>query len=215
MQTVVRLEQGSGSNNNDGRLDEVRRMCWWSCQSVCVCLGVGGGGVVSCHTSPPFCLLSVWNLTKNEILFCLWGTTSNISIKFPSCGLAGTTQIWFLEAKTTKITDLKLFSSWFQLESIPREDVIWETHIEHSDQRPLQQPHQHVAPVVLVIRDSGVAHIHRKGHQEELDGGPKKSGPLRCQSGLHIELEWRGWGMREEVSWMGGHCCYDFSDYYY
>lgn len=64
-----------------------------------------------------------------------------------------------------------------------------ETHVEHGDKRTLQQPRQHVAPVVLVIRDPGVAHIHREGHQEELDGRPQQPGPLRCQSGLHIKLE--------------------------
>lgn len=79
-------------------------------------------------------------------------------------------------------------------------EVVLDTHIEHSNKRSLQQPHQHVAPVVLVIRDSGVTHIHRKGHQEELDGGPEKSGPLSHQSRLHIKLQgetgWkksRGW----------------------
>lgn len=68
-------------------------------------------------------------------------------------------------------------------------DVVRETHVEHSDQRSLQQTHQHVAPVVLVIRDPGVAHVHREGHQEELDGGPQKSGPLSNQSCLHVKLE--------------------------
>lgn len=71
----------------------------------------------------------------------------------------------------------------------PLKAVVLETHVEHSNKRSLQQPHQHVAPVVLVIRDSGVTHIHRKGHQEELDGGPEKSGPLSHQSCLHVKLE--------------------------
>lgn len=100
-----------------------------------------------------------------------------------------------------------LFHSLY--EQFPLKDVALETHIEHSNKRSLQQPHQHVAPVVLVIRDSGVTHIHRKGHQEELDGGPEKSGPLSHQSRLHVKLkgetEWkkcRGWyiveGLRGE-----------------
>lgn len=67
-------------------------------------------------------------------------------------------------------------------------DIVLEAHIEYSNKGSLQQPHQHVAPVVLVIRDSGVAHIHGKGHQEELDCGPEKSGPLSCKSRLHIQL---------------------------
>lgn len=67
-----------------------------------------------------------------------------------------------------------------------------ETHVEHGYERSLEQPRQHVAPVVLVIGDPGVAHIHGEGHQEELDGGPQESGPLRRQPGLHVEL---GMGM--------------------
>lgn len=43
--------------------------------------------------------------------------------------------------------------------------------------------------MVLVIRDSGVTHINREGHQEELDGGPEKSGPLCHKSRLHVKLE--------------------------
>lgn len=72
--------------------------------------------------------------------------------------------------------------------------VVPETHIEHGDEGSLQQPHQHVAPVVLVIRDSGVAHVHGEGHQEELDRGPEESGPLRRKSRLHVQLEteWDG-----------------------
>lgn len=76
----------------------------------------------------------------------------------------------------------------------PLKDVVRETHVEHGDQRSLQQTHQHVAPVVLVIRDAGVAHVHREGHQEELDGGPQKPGPLSNQSCLHVKLE-RGDGV--------------------
>ena len=86
--------------------------------------------------------------------------------------------------------------------------VALETHIEHSNEGSLQQPHQDVAPVVLVIRDSGVTHIHREGHQEELDGGPEKSGPLCWKSRLHVKLEsgrraegsgsWGGVGLKGE-----------------
>lgn len=90
--------------------------------------------------------------------------------------------------------------SFLNFAQFPLKDVALETHVEHSNKRSLQQPHQHVAPVVLVIRDSGVTHIHREGHQEELDGGPEKSGPLSHQSRLHVklkgEIEWkksRGW----------------------
>lgn len=64
-----------------------------------------------------------------------------------------------------------------------------ETHVEHGDERALQQPRQHVAPVVLVVGDASVAHIDCEGHQEELDGRPQQPGPLGCQSGLDVELE--------------------------
>ena len=75
------------------------------------------------------------------------------------------------------------------MQCLPLREVVVATHIEYSNKRSLQQPHQHVAPVVLVIRDSGVTHIHRKGHQEELDGGPEKSGPLSHKSRLHVKLK--------------------------
>lgn len=77
----------------------------------------------------------------------------------------------------------------YKLLQFPSKEVVLETHIEHSNQRSLQQPHQHIAPVVLVIRYPGVSHIHRKGHQEELDGGPEESRPLSNQSRLHIKLK--------------------------
>lgn len=83
-------------------------------------------------------------------------------------------------------------------------NVVRETHVEHGDQRSLQQTHQHVAPVVLVIRDPGVAHVHGEGHQEELDGRPQKSGPFSNQSGLHIKLESgkRREAGKEVMGWM-------------
>lgn len=62
------------------------------------------------------------------------------------------------------------------------------TYSENCDKRPLEEPHQHVAPVVLIIRHAGVTYIHSKGHQEELDGGPQKTGPFCIQPGLDIEL---------------------------
>lgn len=52
--------------------------------------------------------------------------------------------------------------------------------------------------MVLVIRDSGVTHINREGHQEELDGGPEKSGPLCYKPRLHVKLEGEAeWKERE------------------
>lgn len=74
------------------------------------------------------------------------------------------------------------------------DEKVLRTHVEYGDERSLKQAHQHVTPVVLVIRHSSVTHIYRKGHQEELDGGPEKSGPLGYQSGLNVELEGVGGG---------------------
>ncbi len=77
-------------------------------------------------------------------------------------------------------------------------EVVLETHVEHSNKRSLQKPDQHVAPMVLVIRDSGVTDIHRKGHQEELDGGPEESGPLSHQPRLHVQLKGVDEGLGEK-----------------
>ena len=63
------------------------------------------------------------------------------------------------------------------------------THVEDGDESALEEAHQNVAPVVLVIRHAGVAHVHRKGHKEELDCGPDESCPLSPQSRLDIQLE--------------------------
>lgn len=74
------------------------------------------------------------------------------------------------------------------------------TYVEHGDERPLQQPHQHVAPVVLVIGDARVAYVDGEGHQEELHGGPQESRPLGHQPGLHVQLREGGWGQQIGVS---------------
>lgn len=68
-----------------------------------------------------------------------------------------------------------------------------DTHNEDGNESPLQQPHQHVAPVVLVVRHPGVAHVDGEGDEEELDGGTQQPGPLPHQPGLHVEL-----GSKEE-----------------
>ncbi len=62
------------------------------------------------------------------------------------------------------------------------------TYSENCNERPLEEPHQHVAPVVLIIRHTSVTYIHGKGHQEELDSGPQETSPFCIQSGLNIEL---------------------------
>lgn len=62
------------------------------------------------------------------------------------------------------------------------------TYSEDGDERPLQQPHQHVAPVVFVVRHAGVADIQRERHQEELDGGSNQPRPLPSHPGLDVEL---------------------------
>lgn len=63
-----------------------------------------------------------------------------------------------------------------------------DTHDEDGNEGPLEQPRQHIAPVVLVVRHPGVAHIDGEGDEEELDGGAQQPGPLPHQPGLHIEL---------------------------
>lgn len=45
--------------------------------------------------------------------------------------------------------------------------------------------------MVLVVGHTGIAHIDRKGHQEELDRGPQQPCPLPAEPGLHIELSGR------------------------
>lgn len=67
-----------------------------------------------------------------------------------------------------------------------------DTHNEDSNESPLQQPHQHIAPVVLVVGDPGVAHVDGEGNEEELDGGTQQPGPLPHQPGLHVELGRKG-----------------------
>lgn len=67
-------------------------------------------------------------------------------------------------------------------------DTQCRTHSEHSDERPLQQPHQNVTPVVFVVRHTSVSHVQRKGHQEELDGWSHQSRPLPLHPGLDVEL---------------------------
>lgn len=62
------------------------------------------------------------------------------------------------------------------------------THIEHSDESSLQQPHQNVTPVMFVVRHASVCYIQRKRHQEELDGRSNQSRPLPLHSGLDVEL---------------------------
>lgn len=63
------------------------------------------------------------------------------------------------------------------------------THNEHSDERSLQQSHQHVTPVVFEVRDARVCHVQRKRHQEELDRWSDQSRPLPLHSGLDVKLD--------------------------
>lgn len=63
------------------------------------------------------------------------------------------------------------------------------THVEDGNESALEEAHQNVAPVVLVIGHAGVAHVNRKGHKEELDCGSEESCPLSPQPRLDIQLE--------------------------
>lgn len=61
-------------------------------------------------------------------------------------------------------------------------------HRENCDQSPLQKTHDHVAPVVFVVRHTCVSYINGKGHQEELNCGSEEAGPLGCHTCLDIQL---------------------------
>lgn len=65
-------------------------------------------------------------------------------------------------------------------------------HSEAGHQGALQEAHENIAPVVLVVRYTGVAHIEGEGHQEELHRGPQQPRPLPAEPRLHIELRARG-----------------------
>lgn len=73
-----------------------------------------------------------------------------------------------------------------------------EAHSENSHQRPLQEPHKDVTPVVFVVRHAGVAHVEGKGHQEELHRGPQQPCPLPAEPCLHIQLGARGRPLAQE-----------------
>lgn len=62
------------------------------------------------------------------------------------------------------------------------------THVEHSDERSLQQTNQNVAPVVLVVGHPGVTHVEGERHQEELDGRSDQASPFPLHPGLDVEL---------------------------
>lgn len=60
------------------------------------------------------------------------------------------------------------------------------THREAGHQGSLQEADKDITPVVLVVRHSGIAHIDRKGHQEELNSGSQQPCPLPAEPGLHV-----------------------------
>jgi len=74
-----------------------------------------------------------------------------------------------------------------------------DTHDEDGNESPLEQPCQHITPVVLVVGHSGVAHVDGEGDEEELDGGAQQPGPLPHQPGLHVELGREGGGSDHPV----------------
>lgn len=61
-------------------------------------------------------------------------------------------------------------------------------HREAGHQGSLQEADEDVTPVVLVVGHPSIAHIDRKGHQEELNGGPQQPRPLPAEPGLHVQL---------------------------
>lgn len=63
------------------------------------------------------------------------------------------------------------------------------TYHQDGHEGPLQEPAQHVAPVVFIIRHPGESRVHRGGDEEELEGGPQQPCPFHLQSSLQVELE--------------------------
>lgn len=63
------------------------------------------------------------------------------------------------------------------------------TYHEDSNERPLKEAHQHIAPVVFVVRHSGVAHEDGKGEEEKLDCWAHQSGPSTHHACLDVELK--------------------------
>lgn len=74
------------------------------------------------------------------------------------------------------------------------------THVEHSDERPLQQTNQNVAPVVLVVGHPGVTNVEGECHQEELDGRSDQARPFSLHPGLDVELHTHTHTQKKKIS---------------
>lgn len=70
------------------------------------------------------------------------------------------------------------------------------THHQDGHQGALQEPTQHVAPVMLVVRHPGESRVHRGGDQEKLEGWPQQPRPFHLQPGLQVELGGDGAAVR-------------------
>lgn len=66
---------------------------------------------------------------------------------------------------------------------------------QQSHEGALQEPHQHVAPVVLIIRHPGQACVNGGGDQEELDCGSEQPSPVGPQASLQVELRTTNGGL--------------------
>lgn len=104
-----------------------------------------------------------------------------------------------LKAKPQK-TRCKFTNIIYKIQHFKQKDLssacaIW-THGEHSDERPLQQTDENVAPVMLVVGHPGVAYEQGERHQEELDGWSDQARPFPLHPGVDVELhtERRGGG---------------------
>lgn len=62
---------------------------------------------------------------------------------------------------------------------------------EDSDDTPLQEAGEHVAPVMFVVGHAGQTHVHRRRDQEELDGRAQEPRPLRLEPGVNVQLKGR------------------------
>ena len=65
------------------------------------------------------------------------------------------------------------------------------THHQDGHEGSLQQAHEHVAPVVLVVGHPGQPRVDGRRDQEELQGGPQEPGPASLEPRLEVKLHER------------------------
>lgn len=76
------------------------------------------------------------------------------------------------------------------------------TYHQQSHEGALQEPHQHVAPVVFIIRHPGQARVNGGSDEEELECGSEQPSPAGPQTSLQVELRrTNGFSLTTEFSW--------------